>query len=49
MTRIIDQGVEHAFGQIEQLLKQSKAAEAAQVAIEALQFHHNEPSLLRQP
>lgn len=48
MARIIDQGVEHAFGQIEQLLSQSKAAEAAQVAIDALQFHHNEPSILRQ-
>lgn len=48
MTRIIDQGVEHAFGKIEQLLGQSKAAEAAQVAIDALQFHHNNPDILRQ-
>lgn len=48
MTRVIDQGVEHAFGQIEQLLKQSRAPEAAQTAIDALQFHHNEPNILRQ-
>lgn len=48
MNRVIDQGVEHAFGQINELLSQSKAAEAAEVAINALKFHHNNPSILRQ-